>query len=209
MKKRNPADELFEKLLAESKAKDPSPRKPITAGELMKKLESDPEWVKKRDEQEASRAYRHEQYLKLEQPIIDELSEAGCEVHSVWDLVNGTPATYSLAIPVLVHHLGQVSHSDKVREACARALSKKEAHSYFDAIFDIFQTMPNTGVNTAKWATANALGVGMTTDRLDKAFEIFDDPKHDLDCKGALYEYIKRYKFANDRRQSIERMLGA
>jgi hypothetical protein len=105
-----------------------------------------------------------------------------------------------------VHHLGEESHPDKVRESCARALSKKAARPYFDAIFDIFQTMPNTGTNKAKWATANALGVLATRDRLEKAIEILFDPKHDIASKHVLYYNIKRFKMPDEKRAAIEAM---
>ena len=205
-KNKTRADRFFEELLSECRRQDPRPRKPITAGELLKQLESDPEWVRQRNEREAEREQRHREYLRIEKPVVDDLHEAGCEVESVWDLVNSTPDTYGLAVPVLVYHLGQESHPDKVRESCARALSKKAARPYFDAIFDIFQTMPNTGANRAKWATANALGVAVTRNRLEKAIEILFDPKHDIACKHVLYYNIKRFKIPGEKRAAIEAM---
>lgn len=203
------ADKFVDELLTKAKAEGRYPRGgAVRADELIRRLESDPEWVRKRDEREAERERRGREYQKLEQPILNDLREAGCEVESVWDLVNSTPDTYDFAVPVLVHHLGQESHPDKVRESCARALSKKAASPYFDAIYEIFQTMPNTGVNKAKWATANALGVGMTRDQLDKAFDILFDPKHDVACKDILYYNIKRYKIPPEKRAAIEKMLS-
>jgi hypothetical protein len=82
----------------------------------------------------------------------------------------------------------------------------KEASPYFDAILDVFQTMPNTGANKAKWATANALGVLVTRDRLGKAIGILFDPKHDIACKHVLYHNIKRFKMPGEKRAAIEAM---
>lgn len=198
------SDRYVYELLAKLKADGKYTPGPIQAGELMRRLESDPEWVRKRDEREAELERKHQEYQKIEASVVDDLRHAGCEVNSVWDLVNGTPETYAHAVPVLVHHLGNSSHRDKVRESCARALSKKQAGPYFDTIIDIFQTMPNTGANKAKWATANALGVSMTRDRLEKAFEILFDPNHDVACKHILYYHVKRFKIPTETRVAIE-----
>lgn len=201
-------DQLIKDLMAKEKAAERPTRGSIPADELIRRLESDPEWVKLRDKREADREKRHQEYSKIERPIVKDLNEAGCSVESVWDLVNTTPENYINAVPVLIHHLSNDSHSDKVRESCARALSKKEASHYFDAIYHIFESMPNTGVNKAKWATANALGVGMTKERIEKALEILFDSKHDLYCKDVLFDYVKRYKIAPAKRVDIEKMLA-
>lgn len=203
------ADKFFDELLAKAKAEGKyTPGGSVRADDLMRRLESDPEWVRKRDEREAEFERRHQDYLKIERPVVDDLREAGCDVESVWDLVNRSLEGCECAVPVLVEHLGRDSYPDKVRESCARALTDPIASDHFDVIYKIFQTMPNTGVNKAKWATANALGKLLNRDRLEKAFEILFDTKHDLVCKDALFDFVKRYKIPLEKRAAIEKMLS-
>jgi hypothetical protein len=91
-----------------------------TAEELLRALEADPEYVRRRAEQDEKFA-KLEAFLRDAQaPLVKELAKLGIRVRSVWDLVNG-PNTYNSAIPLLLTHLRQ-PYPDAIREGIARAL---------------------------------------------------------------------------------------
>jgi hypothetical protein len=98
---------------------------PITARELMAKLQADPEYVARREAQERELAERSARLRVEEEPILADLRRVGWDVESVWDLVN-TSAEYREAIPVLVKHL-LLAYSDRTREGIARALAVPDA----------------------------------------------------------------------------------
>jgi hypothetical protein len=97
------------------------PSKNITAGELLRKLEADPEFVRRRTEQEKALAERSARSRAEQAPLLADLAASGVKVESVWDLVN-TAGSYHHALPVLLAHL-QRPYSDSVREGIARALA--------------------------------------------------------------------------------------
>lgn len=74
--------------------------KPITAEELLKRLEDDPAH---RARQEALRKELQE-LSAIERELVFDLKANGVTVASVWDLVN-TNESYANAIPVLIEHL--------------------------------------------------------------------------------------------------------
>ena len=129
-----------------------SKRKPLTAAELMARLQSDPEWVRQDAERKALQQSRVKQRLEEiepeHSPLMAELAAAGVKVRmnpkiqltlppeerpgqnpvpvtSVSDLVN-TPDSYPEAIPILIKHLRMVRHPIMIN-SLARALTVKEA----------------------------------------------------------------------------------
>ncbi len=104
-------------------------RKPTTATELLKQLQSDPDWVRRnreREEAQAARVAKLRAELRPEQePLLQELSAVGWPVTSVWDLVN-TKKRYPEAVPILTAYLRCARHP-VLREGIARALTVSEA----------------------------------------------------------------------------------
>jgi len=97
------------------------PSKNITAGELLQRLEADPEFVRKRAEQERDLAERAARSRAQQAPLLADLAASGVKVETVWDLVNRA-GSYDQALPVLLDHL-QRPYSDSIREGIARALA--------------------------------------------------------------------------------------
>lgn len=96
----------------------------ITAGELMAKLQADPEFVARQQAKENELNERSDRIRRDEEPLLKDLREVGWDVQSVWDLVN-TATAYPEAIPILLKHL-LLPYCDVVREGIARALAVPE-----------------------------------------------------------------------------------
>lgn len=103
-------------------------KKWITAGELMAKLESDPDFVASRAQAEEERLKQVAEDRRAEAPLVDELRAAGFDVESAWDLVN-TPGSYPKAMPILLAHLTR-PYPAVVREGIARALAVPETKDF-------------------------------------------------------------------------------
>lgn len=112
-------------------------KKRITAAELMAKLNGDPEFVAKRERQEAERNRRETEYRLAEAPLVDELRAAGFQVQSAWDLVN-TAVPYPKAVPILLAHLPQ-DYPPAVREGIARALAVREASRGWEVLTQLYR----------------------------------------------------------------------
>lgn len=97
------------------------PSKKITADELLRKLEDDPEFVRRRVEQESVLAEQIARSKADQAPLLTDLAASGVKAESVWDLVN-TTTHYNQALLVLLDHLPR-PYSDSVREGIARALA--------------------------------------------------------------------------------------
>lgn len=129
-----------------------SRRKATTAADLMARLQSDPEWVRRNAEREEKERARIAQRLAEigpeHVPLVAELAAAGVKVRmnpkiqltlppekrpgqapvpvtSVSDLVN-SPDSYPEAVPILIKHLRLVRHPIMIN-SLARALTVKEA----------------------------------------------------------------------------------
>lgn len=94
----------------------------------MAKLNADPAFVARRDRAEADRLKREAEYRRAEAPLVADLRDVGCDVVSVWDLVNSN-APYPNAIPILLNHLNR-SYPVPVREGIARALAVPASKAY-------------------------------------------------------------------------------
>ncbi len=97
----------------------------------MRELESDPEWVAKREERERQQAKLRAVLDADELELVREICDVGYQVTSVWDLVNNTPhphlkrnfvGEYPAAYPILLKHLG-MEHHPRIREGIIRALT--------------------------------------------------------------------------------------
>jgi hypothetical protein len=92
----------------------------MTAGEFLRVLEADPDYVSRRAAQDEKLAKLDAFYREAEAPLISELAKIGIKVGSVYDLVNGGNS-YDSAIPLLLEHLRR-PYPDAIREGIARAL---------------------------------------------------------------------------------------
>jgi hypothetical protein len=116
-------------------------RKPMTASQLATKLQADPEFVARVGERERERDKHAALLASDEQPLLDELHEAGYNVLSVWDLVN-TATKYERAIPILVKHL-RIAHLDRTKEGIARALAVPEARVAWHVLAEEYRKAPH------------------------------------------------------------------
>lgn len=105
----------------------------ITAAELAAQLADDQEFKAAAAERDRELRARAAKWRDAERPIIEELSLAGIQVESVWDLVN-TSEPYPAALPVLLDHLEKGGYPDRVMEGLGRALAVKPAVSYWNRL---------------------------------------------------------------------------
>jgi hypothetical protein len=145
-----------------------------TAAELMARLQSDPEWVRREAADQAERETRIAQRLRETEPehapLLAELAAAGVKVRmtpqiqltlppeerpgrkplavtSLSDLVH-TRDSYPEAIPILIRHLRRVRHPIMV-SSIARALTVKEARGT-DAPFVVLDRLKQTSPSAAQ-----------------------------------------------------------
>lgn len=136
-------------------------RGPMTAEELLRQLEADPEWVAKRDARDAEHRARAALLAEAELPLVADLARAGVPVSSVWDLVN-TKARYDAALPVLVSHLER-QYPDAIIEGIARALAVPAAAPFaWQTMLTLFRRLSSG--HRAKQGAAVALA-NMTNER--------------------------------------------
>ena len=140
----------------------PKLSKSMSAGELMSRLQSDPEWVRKNAEREANRItiakQRREEVREEETPLLADLVAVGINVESIWDLVN-TKSAYPAAIPILSEYLQRVKHP-RLREGIARALTVREARGAGGhVVLTELQRSTEQSPHAVRWALANALTV--------------------------------------------------
>lgn len=122
----------------------------VTAGELLRELEADPEWVAARDARDRDARDQEEQFRREQQPLVADLAAAGVVVQSAWDLLN-SPGPYPAALPILMFHLSR-PYSERVLEGIARALAVKEARPIaWDELLALLKsgTLPPEAANAA------------------------------------------------------------
>lgn len=156
--------------------KDSKRSKPITAGELLEQLRSDPEWVAKDREREVMRAKFRADLREESGPLLRDLESMGISIPSVYDLVN-TSDPYPEAIPVLIEHLGKPYHP-RIREGIARALTVPEAKPALPKIFEAFRRETDTSVNGPKWALGNAIYTLADESHVPEILSLVLDPSH-------------------------------
>src|SRR5688572_14653941 len=112
-----------------------SKKEKITAGELSRQLETNPEYQKMIREKEERMKILKEELDKDEEGLIEEIKNKGIKIESVWDLVNNVKrpfldnkftGQYQQAYPILVAHLDKPHHL-RIREGIIRALTEKGA----------------------------------------------------------------------------------
>ena len=152
----------------------------MTAAEIMEKLSKDPEYQKRRAEQEQRFREREAFLTEEEKDLVSDLHNVGRVVSSVWDLVN-TGEPYPEAVPVLLKHL-RLPYSERTREGIARALAVREAGYAWDILWEEFEKIPGGTNDGPKWGLACALStIAPTTNRFDEAYRILRDERYGED----------------------------
>lgn len=125
----------------------------VTAEQLMRQLESDPEWVTERHAREGRHAERVKLIADDEATVVVELAAVGVAVSSVYDFV-GKQLAPDAALPVLARHLS-VEHHPNTREGIIRALGIPSARGIaFELLCDVYR---NEREPMLRWVAANAL----------------------------------------------------
>ena len=148
-------------------------KKPLTAAELMGRLNSDPEFVAKRAQQEAERQARAADWRRAETPLVEELRTAGFAVDSAWDFVN-TSVPYPEALPILVDHL-QRPYPGRVREGIARALAVPQSKFAWNVLTRLYR---DEGERDVKDGLAVAISVVADDEVLDEVLALVRDERH-------------------------------
>jgi hypothetical protein len=133
-------------------------RGPITAAELIQRLNSDSDWQREHEARERLRAERAVRLSAEMTPELDSLNvalrEAGFEFETIADFVN-TDQSYPGAILIFLRHLPRVEHQ-VLRQLIARALTVREARGI--AGHTLISELRKKGDETeTKWTLANAL----------------------------------------------------
>lgn len=162
-------------------------KRPITASELVVKLETDVEYMKKRLAKDETVARLSELCSKDQKELVAEIRKLGYNIDSVWDFVNNSPhqflprrftGSYPSAYPVLLKHL-RLPHHPKVREGIIRALTVNDGGLQVEeALLVEFQHEQDPQM---KWVLANALKTAMTDSKrrkLPEIAEVFKGIKH-------------------------------
>jgi hypothetical protein len=136
---------------------------------LQKPVKSASEMQEKERIREALTAALRQQ----EKPLLDELSEVGLDVESVWDLVN-TSASYGEGVHILVKHLAKPYHR-RNKVGIVRALAVKEAKGIAsDAIISEYKRTPQED-DGFRWTFGNTMRVIATEQDLDALVQIVLD----------------------------------
>jgi HEAT repeat protein len=156
-------------------------RKPMTAAELMKELNQDSEFVRRRHELDKHFDSLGERLAQAEKPLVQALNDVfGVSVKSVWDLVN-TAQDYEPAIPVLIAQL-KYEYPFRIREGIARALTVKGAgEAAYRALVNEFEKLPDStdaAQQGFKWALGNAISIVADRDHFDEVVDLIRDKRH-------------------------------
>lgn len=104
----------------------------MTALELQKQLQTDPDYIARKRKQELKSAEIIARSRAEEAPLIAELQRVGIHIRDVSDLVNSS-TPYPRAIPILLKHLLR-PYSDGTREFIARALAVPDARGAWSTL---------------------------------------------------------------------------
>jgi hypothetical protein len=149
--------------------------KPITASELLRDLAEDTDYRAMLAAKEQIREDFERVLDTDEESLISDLRAVGCNVGSVWDLVN-TADTYVDAIPVLLNHL-QIAHHPRTREGIVRALTVPEAKGVaFNVLMEEFLKASLDREPELKWLLAGCLAESATVVDVRRIIELITDP---------------------------------
>ena len=176
------------------------PTKRMSAADLTKHLQSDPDWVRQNVERvsqrEAAAEQLRQEYRHEEIPLLSELANLGVKIDSIWDLVNAKSA-YPSAISTLTAYLQGVDHP-RLREGIARALTVPEARGIADrVILEELQRPSGQSPHSVRWALANALTVVADKGSVDTMRALIADDSY-LDIRERLKAALKNAKASNN-----------
>jgi len=148
----------------------------MSAAELGAQLQSDAEFVRKKQEREAQRKALEMELREEEQQLLTELADVGIRVASVWELAN-VSWSYAVAIPTLLKHF-HLSYHPKILEGIVRALTVHEARGIVgrDILDELKKEADKPG--QVRWALANALTQVADTSMIDEIRMILKDPRY-------------------------------
>jgi hypothetical protein len=173
-------------------------RKEITAAELMARLNADPEWVARKKERDEAIQRKHDEYVRAEAPLVEELRAAGVLVNSAWDLVN-TPNVYLQSLPILLDHL-QRPYPDAVRDGIARALAVPNAKFAWSLLVMLYRQERE---RRTKSGLAVALSNIADDAVIDELIALARDPQHGVSRVGLL-DGLRRTRLPQARRALME-----
>ncbi|NOU34657.1 MAG: hypothetical protein HOO96_42750 [Polyangiaceae bacterium] len=143
------------------------------AREYLEAQESNPHWVRLREQEEATRLRRIEEERLAQAPLLDDLASVGLPVETVWHLVD-MRMPYPHAVPILLAHLGR-PYPARVLEGIARALAVPEARVGWNELASMFVETP---VRSLKVALAGALAAAADERHLPEVLRLVRDPSH-------------------------------
>ncbi len=167
----------------------------MTAEELQKELESDPVWVKNKEERDKIHAERVARLHSEQRPIVLEIAKAGIHYETLGQMLN-SPGPYKNAIPILLLHLQNSDYSDPTRETLARCLAVSDAQSEWDILVDLYRREPfavkGSGGNV-KHGLAVAVAATTTDHNIDVLAQLAADTSLG-DSRILLLKRLKRSK---------------
>lgn len=165
--------------------------KPETVEGLLARLNSDPEWVARRDAREPEHLERKDLLRQAERPLAEDLAAVGHPVESAWDL----RAPYPDALPVLLEHLGY-SYPDPIREGIARALGVRGAEFAWDRLVELFETVDDVAEPQFKQGLGAALAELARKEHLPTLEKLLDRPELGP-CRIFFFRALTRLKAPN------------
>lgn len=174
--------------------------KPVTATELLAQLESDPEWVARRDAREREHHERAERLRQAEAPLAEDLAAVGYPVESAWDLRKPYPD----ALPVLFEHL-EYHYPDPIREGIARRLGVRGAEFAWDRLVELFEATDESIEPQFKQGLGAAISELARKEHLATLERLLGQPELGP-CRMFFYRSLTRLKAPN-RWDIIERGL--
>jgi len=147
---------------------------PITAEELNRQLQANPDYQKMMQEKEEKMRIFNAELAKDEEELVKEINQKGVNVESVWDLVNNVKhpfldnkftGEYSEVYSILVNHLDK-QHHPSIKEGIIRALTEKDARDVAkDKLLEHFYKEIDKNM---RWVLSNALTTMLTQTEKNK-----------------------------------------
>ena len=151
-------------------------RKPITARELLKQREQDPEYRAQMQELEKQRIAAAKEWNEAAAPLMAELLSSGYDVKSL-DVLAGSDACKD-AVPILVKWLPKIVNP-RVKQSIVRALTVSWARpGAVAALLTEFRNTPDSANTGLKWAIGNALEVMASDEIFDDIVKLAQDKRH-------------------------------
>jgi HEAT repeat protein len=150
----------------------------VPASQVAAELNTDPEWVARREAKDQARLARVKANRIAAAPVLKELAEAGYRSSSLADL-RGGDSSYISAVPILIKWLEKSSNRE-VKQDIARALSFKwarpEATSALIREFRLAND-DDTGLGL-RWTIANALAEVADDGVFNEIVELVTDSRY-------------------------------